>query len=99
MANYVIYSIPLIRSASGQMPVEEVKQGGRFLFVVSGDLAGATIDLRVKYEGHPEEIVMLGLGAPDKNVSEVWLPVGTEVSTSIMGGTPQSVNATLILVE
>jgi hypothetical protein len=91
------YFIPLIRSAEGAMPPEDVKEGGKFLFVITGDLAGATIDLRVKYSGHPEEVVILG-AVPEAATTEVWLPVGTEVRAAIMGGAPQSVNATLILV-
>ena len=97
MGSYTSYSVALIRSAEGQMPVKEITEGGKFLCVVTGDLAGATLDLRVKYRAHPEEAVALGV-TPEKQVTEVWLPVGTEVSMAIMGGDPQSVNATLILV-
>jgi len=79
------------------MPPEDVKEGGKFLLVVTGDLAGATLDLWVKYAGHPEERPILGV-TPEGDVTEVWLPVGTTVRCAIMGGAPQSVNVTLILV-
>ena len=92
------YSIPLIRSAEGALPATDVKQGGKFLLVFTGDLAGATLDLTVKYQGHPEPVVMLGLQAPEKASTEIWLPVGTEVGLALMGGSPTGVNATLILV-
>ena len=98
MASYSSYSIPLIRSDGEVQAVETVKEGGKFLFVFTGDLAGATLDLSVKYEAHPEPVIMLGMEAPEKNSTEVWLPVGTEVSLALMGGSPTSVNATLILV-
>jgi len=91
------YAIPLIRSAEGAMPPEDVKEGGKFLLVVTGDLAGATLDLTIKYAKHPEPRIMLG-AVPEGEITEVWLPVGTTVSAAIMGGAPQSVNATLILV-
>ena len=91
------YFIPLIRSAEGAMPPADVKEGGKFLFVLTGDLAGATIDLRVQYPGHPEEVVVLG-AAPTDAVTEVWLPVNTTVEAAIMGGSPTGVNATLVLV-
>ena len=98
VGNYSSYFIPLIRSAEGAMPPEDVKEGGKFLFVVTGDLAGATIDLRVKYQGHPEEVIVLG-AVPEGAVKEVMLPVGTVVNAAIMGGAPTSVNVSLILVE
>lgn len=97
MGGYSNYSISLIRSASGQMPVQSVREGGKFLLVITGDMAGATVDLRIKYAAHPVEVVMLGL-IPEKEINEIWLPIGTEVSAAIMGGSPTGVNATLILI-
>lgn len=98
MASYTSYDIPLIRSDGVVQEVVETTQGGKFIFVVTGDLAGATIDLEVKYSAHPEPVIVLG-AVPERTVTEVYLPVGTAVKAAIMGGSPTSVNATLILVE
>lgn len=98
MASYTDYDIPLIRSDTGSMPIQETSQGGKFLFVITGDLAGATIDLEVEFAAHPTPLILLST-VPDKWVYEVDLPMGTSVRASIMGGSPTTVDATLILVE
>ena len=97
MSSYTDYSIPLIRD-QGSEPPQDTNQGGRYLFVVSGDLAGATIDLRVQFSAHPDELTFLST-VPDKHVYEMFLPVGTTVTAALMGGSPTTVYATLIFVE
>lgn len=81
----VIYERVSLITTNTVHPAKRVERGGRYVFTVTGNFDGATVDLIALIEGHAA-VTILDMAATASSFKPVFIPCGTWMQAAIIGG-------------